>query len=597
MISIKKDNNKYLITFIGHRRDFNEFISNIVKIEDIKFDIQNKSWYVYEKDIDKVRDIFDNYEEEAQDKAEQLTIIDYEDYGTGLKLEPYNYQKEAIKFSIDQKNAILKYPCGSGKTCILIGIFYELKKRNLIDKNSKALIVVKSTLKVQWKKEIEKFSDFRVRIINSKKDEFKSEYSKIKNRESKLRIAENEKTKKELEKEIEELQQTIEDKFEKQFYDTDIYLLNYETLRNDDIVEGLQKHDIQLLGADEFHYVKTHDSQRSKALQKFDYVKYKIGATATPILKNPEDLFGLFKVINPELFGKFSNFGKNFIKYGYYRKPVGFKNMRMLKDMITPYVIQKSEEEIADQLPSLIVLERECELSPKQIDMHKTLMEEIEELKREENMERSKIKDPELAKYSPKLAEIEANIMARQSFAQQLANTEELLRQSESEMSKNYITGSASNKLEVALDLIEEIIESGEKVAIFSKFERMQGILTDAINKKFKNIKIAYVNGSMSTEERYKEVYDKFRDNDKYKVLLLTNAGAEGLNLSNTKYLIEYDLADSYGIQTQRHGRIKRADSIHKTGYVYQLVCKNSWDEIQKRIVEKKEAYDNELLG
>ena len=71
---------------------------------------------------------------------------------------------------------------------------------------------------------------------------------------------------------------------------------------------------------------------------------------------------------------------------------------------------------------------------------------------------------------------------------------------------------------------------------------------------------------------------------------------AEGISLSKCNYLIEYDLADSYAIQTQRHGRIKRANSVHKTGYVYQIICLESWDEVQQKIIAKKENYDSTLI-
>ena len=68
------------------------------------------------------------------------------------------------------------------------------------------------------------------------------------------------------------------------------------------------------------------------------------------------------------------------------------------------------------------------------------------------------------------------------------------------------------------------------------------------------------------------------------------------LNLSTCGYLIEYDLASSYAIQTQRHGRIERADSTHRTAYVYQLICDGSFDEIAQKIVDKKERYDATII-
>ena len=60
--------------------------------------------------------------------------------------------------------------------------------------------------------------------------------------------------------------------------------------------------------------------------------------------------------------------------------------------------------------------------------------------------------------------------------------------------------------------------------------------------------------------------------------------------------MIEIDLAESYALQTQRHGRLERADSIHNTVFVYQLITKNSWDEIALKIINKKQYYDNTIV-
>ena len=60
--------------------------------------------------------------------------------------------------------------------------------------------------------------------------------------------------------------------------------------------------------------------------------------------------------------------------------------------------------------------------------------------------------------------------------------------------------------------------------------------------------------------------------------------------------MIEMEPADSYLVQTQRHGRIERASSIHDTAFVYQLIANNSYDEIALKIVNKKEKYHNEII-
>lgn len=240
-----------------------------------------------------------------------------------------------------------------------------------------------------------------------------------------------------------------------------------------------------------------------------------------------------------------------------------------------------------------------CEFEENQKVKYSELTEKLEEHKKKEDILRNSLTPQEIAT-NDELKQLEGMIMALQTFAQELADTEELFDYSESNMAKQYKTGSKSNKVALCLDLIDEIIESGEKVAIFSKYQRMQDILTNHINKSFKDkdypVKIAYINGSLNSAQRYVEAYDKFRDDDDYKILLLSDAGCEGLNLSKCKYLIEFDIADSYAIQTQRHGRIERSDSIHDNVFVYQLIVSDSWDEVQLKIVSKKESYDEDII-
>ena len=176
--------------------------------------------------------------------------------------------------------------------------------------------------------------------------------------------------------------------------------------------------------------------------------------------------------------------------------------------------------------------------------------------------------------------------------------SEELLKGSNSQLAQKFITGEPDSKIETMLELVQEIISSGEKVVIFSRFASLQPILTEAIHsvKELANIGICYVRGELSGEQRYEEVYTKFQEDDKYKILLCSESGSEGLNLSCCRYMIEMEPAVSYALQTQRHGRLERADSIHDTVFVYQLIMDNSWDTIGQKIIEKKEKFDMEIV-
>ena len=537
-----------------------------------KFDVSTGEWIItqngYDSFLDLDEQIFDsvNLPIVSLRKVKEKIVTGYENFGNGLKLPPYDYQRQIIKFSFDSQNSLIVAPCGSGKTPIGLGIYDEAVKQKKI--SGCGLIIVKASLKTQWLMEVKKFTDYRARIIET--------YLSFKGK-------------------------TAEEEFQTQFKDIDLLILNYETLRDKEVRKSLHKIKPEYIFADECHYIKNYKSKRAQALCEFNDAKIKIGATATPVQRDPRDIFGLFKFINPEIFPTLSNFNEMYVSFAGRGIVTGSKNEDLLNKKISPYMIVKSKEEIYKQLPQLVVTQRYCELESRQLAMTEKIKSELEELGKKKFFLERKMSDSELSA-SEEYKRLDAEILGRQSFAQELADSEELLQMSSSVLAKNYVTGcKKNNKLELLTELIEEIVSSGEKLTVFSRYAKMQDVIIKKINalsekNSLFKFKIARVYGSMNEKRRYEEVYTKFQNDDEYKLLLMSDAGAEGFNLSKCKYLCEYEPAISYAIQTQRHGRIERADSDFDNVIVYQLIANGSWDEIARKIVAKKEHYDTAII-
>ena len=547
MIEIKDYGYNYNVYYTGDKSGYFKFFNFITKIPDSKKLRGGKTGWKMPK----------CYLPELEREFEQVELIPnpWDNIGEGMKLSPYCYQKETIKFGVDNGKALLILPCGSGKTPILVGIYHELRKANLT--NKPGAIVVKASLKYQWVKEVEKFSDYKAKAIDTP--------SKAKK------------------------------KFDNQFEDADLFILNYETLKNEKVVQKLREKDVEVMLYDEIHYINNHKSARAKAAYEFNDVKYIVGATATPITNNPENLFGIFNLINKDLFFSFNKFAKSYIKYAGYGRVAGCKNEQHLRDKIAPYVFIKSEEDVADQLPTLVVNQIYCELPLNMSEVKTILFEELDYVRKEIEALEKRYPNPKDLEANEDYQRATGLVMAYQTFLQELVDDPRLLTGSDSEMAKQYGCEDSSPKLDTLMNLVTEITDAGSKVCIFTKYQRMQKLLREELENQL-GFKVAIVNGTMSPEERYDQAYNKFGDDDNYKVLIGTDAMAEGISLSKCNYLIEYDLADSYAIQTQRHGRIKRANSVHKTGYVYQIICLESWDEIAAKIIAKKENYDNILI-
>lgn len=390
------------------------------------------------------------------------------------------------------------------------------------------------------------------------------------------------------------------DTFNEQFEGADLYIVNFEGLRDLNIRSKLKKLKFQFVAVDEVQFAKDDKTKRSKAVAEFADAKVTIGATATPVQKNPMDIFGIFKFINPALFPRKMAFGDRYVKWvtfgEYVRKPVGSKNEAELNQKLQPWMIVKTKEEISSQLPSLVVLQRTCTFTPKQKKKNALLEQQLKENREATREEMLRLAKAE-AKTSAKLKSLEAEAMKLQTYSQELAVDELLLAMSDAKDAVDYVTGDKSQKTELLIDLLKEILESGEKVAVFSRFQRYQGILKARMTQEpeLADVKVAVIHGALSDEQRYDEVYNKFVNGD-HQVLLLTEAGAEGLNLATCGYLVEVDLAQSYAVQTQRHGRIERANSTHRTVYVYQLLTEDSYDDVALKIVSKKEKFDATII-
>ena len=493
---------------------------------------------------------------ESNYSIEYITVP-WENIGVGLKYTPYDYQKETVFFGINQNNALFCLPCGAGKTMCAIALYNELRLSNKI--NTAGVIIVPASLKYQWVKEVSKFSNYIAHAIDTP--------SKMKK------------------------------KFDDQFEDCDLLICNYETLKNKSVSEKLLEMNLEFIFIDEIHGISNYKSGKSKAIYQFNNIPYKYGATATPIVNNPEGLFGMFNFINPNLFKTHSKFASNYLIYRSYGIVSGAKNIDHLKQQIKPYVFIKTEEEVASQLPELIITPIYCQMDNKTIKINDDIMKDLKVAKDTIEAIEAKINNPKILETNSEYLQWKSKVLAYQTFAQEIADDVRLLNMSESNMVNKYKTENIkSEKLNILIDLVQEIIEANETVCIFTRFERMKRLIVQELSSKFKNINIAQIDGSMSPEERYEQAYNKFQNDDSYKVLVATNAGSTGLSLSKCKNLIEYDLADSYAETTQRHGRIKRADSVSHIGNIYQLILEGSWDEIQLKIINKKKKYDSDII-
>ena len=148
-----------------------------------------------------------------------------------------------------------------------------------------------------------------------------------------------------------------------------------------------------------------------------------------------------------------------------------------------------------------------------------------------------------------------------------------------------------SGKTELLFELLESIIESGEKVLVFTQFREMGKLLERFIEERFGEKPMFYHGGCSIT--RRQEMTDRFQHNRADKIFLLSlKAAGTGLNLTAASHVIHYDLWWNPAVENQATDRAYRIGQKKKV-MVHRMITKNTFEErIDEMIRQKKHLAD-----
>lgn len=251
----------------------------------------------------------------------------FSDISRYLKVAPYSYQEEGIKFGLYKKAVLIGDEMGLGKTLQAIGL--SLLKRHIFGFD-KVLVITLSSLKQQWQREIERFSDEKGCII-----------------------AGNAKKRKEL-------------------YRTDTSLFkitNYEAVLRDVTIISRLKPDLIIL--DEAQRIKNFETKTAEAVKSLPR-QHAIVLTGTPLENKLEDVYSLVQFLDPELLSPLWKFAADHFLLGRSKKGeiLGYANLGKLHAKLKTLVLRRRKEEVLDQLPELVVNDYYIDLHKEQAEIH-----------------------------------------------------------------------------------------------------------------------------------------------------------------------------------------------------------------------------------
>jgi len=326
-----------------------------------------------------------------------------------------------------------------------------------------------------------------------------------------------------------------------------VVITSYSLLRAD--IDYLQEYHFHYIILDESQTIKNPESLLYQAVMRLQS-SHKLILTGTPIENSLSDLWAQFNFINPGLLGDWSFFVKNYIQK---IKEQNQKTQETLQQLIQPFFLRRTKEEVATDLPPLTQEIVYCDMTESQQEMYEA----------EKNRIRNAILENKEHFFKNTIFVLQGLLRLRK-----LANHPLL-------MDSTYHDD--SGKFDQILLFFENLRTSGHKVLIFSSFVTHLRLLTARFDRE--GWKYAMLTGQ--TTNREAEI-EKFTLNDDVHCFFISlKAGGVGLNLTAADYVFIIDPWWNPAAEMQAFSRAHRIGQS-KNVFVYRFI---SSDTIEEKIL------------
>ncbi len=328
-----------------------------------------------------------------------------------------------------------------------------------------------------------------------------------------------------------------------------------------------KKYPFHYLVLDEAQAIKNPASQSARAARLLTG-EHRLALTGTPVENSTEELWSLFAFLNPGQLGSQEAFREQFANP--IQRNQDEAAARALRTLVHPFILRRTKEQVAPELPPRTERLIYCEMTPSQRKLYlKTrdrYRDELMGLIDNGGMQQARFKV------------LEGLLRLRQ-----LANDPRLV-------DKTY-TGTSS-KFEAILDAMEVLREEGHKALIFSQFTSMLSLLRTSMDER--GWPYLYLDGKTKNRQ---ELVDNFQETEEIPFFLISlKAGGTGLNLTAADYVIHIDPWWNPAVERQATDRTHRIGQ-ERPVMVYKFIAEESVEEKILLLQEKKQALVDQLIS
>jgi superfamily II DNA or RNA helicase len=466
---------------------------------------------------------------EKKKRLQNISSIEEVSIPKGIKAKLRDYQHHGLNWLAfldkNQLGGCLADDMGLGKTLQAITFLQYLKLKD--KKCLPSLIIAPTSLIFNWKNEIAKFCPTlkMLAFVGSNRNENKDDFAKY-----------------------------------------DLIISTYGSLLND--VEFMKDFKFNYIILDESQAIKNPNSKRYKAVRLLNSYN-RLVLTGTPIENNTFDLYAQMNFINPGLLGNMTHFKTEFSDA--IDKEKNHDASHLLGKMIAPFLLRRTKEQVAKELPEKTESIIYCEMGHEQRKVYDSF--------------KNKYRDYLINKIDENGVEnAQMYILEGLTKLRQICNSPALISDEE-----DY--GNQSVKLDLLIENIKEKT-GNHKILVFSQFVKMLQLIKTRLDEE--QIYYEYLDGQTTNRE---EKVNNFQNNAAIRVFLISlKAGGTGLNLTEADYVFLVDPWWNPAVENQAIDRCYRIGQKQKV-IAYRMICKDTIEEKIALLQGKKKAVASSIIA
>ena len=403
----------------------------------------------------------------------------------------YPYQKEGVRFAVKAGKAIIADEMGLGKTVQAICCAEIYLRQQMVEN---VLIVCPTSLKYQWKSEIEKWTGRATVLIEG--------YAT---------------------RRLELYQAAAPYK-----------IVSYQSLAND--IKSLNRLSVDLLIMDEVQRLKNWNTGLAQAVRRIDS-HYSVLLSGTPLENKLDELVSIVQLADPYCLSPLYRFRhEHIVTDPLTGKAIGYKNLSDIRQRLSGTLIRRTKQSVQLQLPGRTDQYLLIPMTQQQSSRHEELRTAVARLV--SKWARTKFLSEEERR----------RMLLMLGQMRMLADSTFIIDQN--------LDTRHDVKVSEAMNILSDALEGSDtKVVIFSEWERMARLM--AMELDARGLSYAFLHGGVEDRKR-NDIIEHFQNDSQCRIFLSTDTGSTGLNLQTAGILINLDLPWNPAVLEQRIGRIYR---------------------------------------